>query len=90
MPFTCPSCERATAKLVIYTEPRKLGCPNCGTPKLSHKSVGLSDTVQNYVKYDGTMGKISRGKAWEIMNRRTSRDDNKTIINKVTGKETQY
>ena len=88
--FECPSCGANTPKLVIYEHPRKLGCPNCGKPKPQSYSVAIGSVVQTYRKKNGSTGRITHGKAWEIENRTISRDDKMTVINKVTGKETQY
>ena len=50
----------------------------------------LNKTIESYTRKDGTKGKITSGKAWEIENRRVSRDDGKSVINAKTGKPAQY
>lgn len=54
------------------------------------KNVNLGQVVQYYKKRDGSRGRITHGKAWEIDNRTVSKQDGKTIINRRTGKEAQY
>jgi len=90
MSFECPSCGAETPKLIIFTEPKKLGCASCGTPKARPYNVNLGQTVQYYKRRDGGQGKISAGKAWEIEHRTVSKEDGKTVINSKTGKEAQY
>lgn len=85
--FDCPSCGSQTPKLVIYQEPRKLGCPNCGVPKPIQHNVNLGQTVETYIRNDGSKGRLTTGKAWEI-NNRVTRDG--TVVNSKTGKEAQY
>lgn len=87
--FDCPSCGAQTPKLVIYTEPvKKLGCPNCGTPKSKAFLAGLGNTAQYYTKKDGSRGRMTVGKQWEIINRRTTPEGQ--VINAKTGKDAQY
>lgn len=86
--FDCPSCGAKTPKLVIYQDPKKLGCPNCGNPKGKKFLAGLGSTAQYYVKKDGTQGKMTVGKKWEIDNRRSTPEGQ--IINAKTGKDAQY
>ena len=85
--FDCPSCGSETPKLVIFTEPKRLGCPNCGTPKAKFVNVNLGQTVDRYIRKDGSKGRITQGKAWEIDNR-VIREG--TVVNRKTGKEAQY
>ncbi len=47
-------------------------------------------TVDTYKKSDGSVGKITAGKAWEIENRTISPDDGRSVVNKKTGKPAQY
>lgn len=86
--FDCPSCGEKAARLVIYTDPKKLGCPGCGVPKPRTSLAGLGQTAQYYVKKDGSRGKITTGKKWEIEHRTTRPDG--SVINSKTGKEAQY
>ena len=57
-------------------------------------TAGLGQTVDSWRKIDKKTGnetthKLTKGKEWEITNRRLA-DDGKTVINRVTGRETQY
>ena len=88
--FTCPSCNSLTSKLIGYTSPAKVGCSNCGIPASRFSSCNLGQTADSWVKHDGTRGRITSGKNWEIANRMISKDDGKTPINRVTGKPAQY
>lgn len=86
--FDCPSCGSKTSKLIIYNDPKKLGCPSCGTPQSKFHNVNLGQTVDSYTRKDGTKGRITTGKAWEIEHRRLGPDGR--AINSKTGKEPQY
>lgn len=90
MPFDCPSCKAVTPKLIGYTDPPRVGCPNCGTQRPRFSNCNLGQVVDTYVKKDGSIGKRTVGKDWEIGNRTISRDDNFTVVNKATGKEAEY
>jgi len=52
------------------------------------RNVNLGQTVDTYVKSDGSIGKITAGKAWEIENRTITPEGN--VINKKTKKDPQY
>ncbi len=94
MAFECPSCFAETAKLIIYEHPKKLGCPNCGTPKVKPVSTKIGQTLDKWEHVDkkGIVHKhrLTGGKSWEIDNRRTSPDDGHTVVNRATGKPTEY
>jgi uncharacterized Zn ribbon protein len=85
--LTCPRCNAETSKLVIPLG-GKLGCPNCSEKRSTKYNANLNQTFATYG--DGNTKKLTNGKAWEIANRTVSKDDGKTIINRVTGKPTQY
>lgn len=85
----CPSCGAPAYKLVIYQEPKKLGCPACGTQKPKSKNVNLNQTVQSWVGPKGQKHRLTSGKSWEIENRVISKEDPNVVINKVTGKPTE-
>lgn len=87
--MTCPQCSQETHKLTIPLG-GKLGCPNCNVHVSKPYNVNLGQTADKWIKNDGTVGKITVGKQWEIDNRRISRDDGVTVINHATGKEPQY
>ena len=86
--FTCPSCNSETRRLIGYEN--KVGCDFCGVPKKRQANCNIGQTVDRYTSRDGTPGRITVGKAWEQDQRRISKDDNFTVINRVTQKETQY
>lgn len=78
-----------------------LDCPRCG-PNVAKRLIGNKDGIFcdrcyqddrtgkfNYTLHQKTLG-VSNGKAWEIDNRIVSKDDGKTVINRVTGKPAQY
>jgi hypothetical protein len=85
--FTCPRCKAETTKLVIPLN-GKLGCDLCSEKSPSRYNVNLNQTFAKYG--DNNSKRLTTGKAWEIANRVVSKDDGKTIINKVTGKPAQY
>lgn len=80
----CPRCGAQTNKLII-PEHGKLGCKDCSVAKPRPYNVNLGQT---FVK--DHMTRLTTGKAWEIEQRVVSPDDGKTIINRKTGRETQY
>ena len=87
--FDCPNCKKPSDKLVIYESPKKfLGCPACGIKKATRYNVHLGQVVDVYPRKDGTTGKITYGKNWEINNRGLSPDGR--VINTKTGKDAQY
>lgn len=88
MSFDCPSCGAKASRLIIYNEPKKLGCPSCGVPKTRATNVNLNQTAQYYTKKDGSRGRMTTGKAWEIEHRSLSPEGQ--VINSKTGKEAQY
>ena len=73
---SCDECYAALYKMFLKSR-RKQNC-------------NLGQTVHEYVKKDGSRGRLTAGKDWEIANRTISKDDGKTVINKVTGKPAQY
>lgn len=81
--FDCPNCGLKSSKLIGSDELKKVVCPVCHPGNLSVKN------ARDYeLHYKDSYG-ITKGKAWEIMNRTISKDDGKTVINKVTGKPAQ-
>lgn len=89
MGFTCPKCSSETNRLVIFETPyRYLGCSNCGVLGRKALNPNLGQTVDLYKRKDGTTGRITTGKAWEIDHRRTTPEG--VVINSVTKKEAQY
>lgn len=86
----CPICHNPTNKLVIPADGKKLGCRECVGFSKAPTNVNLGQTLDTYTKKDGTKGKITVGKNWELENRRVSMDDGRTIINQVTGKPPEY
>lgn len=84
MCLDCPSCGSATNKLIIPLG-GKTGCRNCLGKEPTKYNANLNQT---YTKDSKT--RLTNGKAWEIANRIVSPDDKKTMINKVTGRPSQY
>lgn len=89
MPFECPSCKAETHKLIGYTDPPRVGCGNCGTQKPRFSKCNLGQAVDTYVRKDGSIGKITSGKQFEIEDRTISKDDGFTVIRK-SGGDPQY
>lgn len=84
MLLDCPRCGEKAEKLVIPLD-GKMGCRACVGPLASRYDPKLNQTFLS----DGKT-RLTNGKAWEIMNRRQSKEDPKVYINKITGKPTQY
>lgn len=89
MNFDCPSCGASTPRLIIYTDPRKLGCPSCGVPKAKRVNVNLGQTADKWVAPNGKTHRISVGKVSEIESRRISPDDYKSVTTK-NGRKPEY
>jgi hypothetical protein len=53
-----------------------------------HNNANLGQVAQYYVKKNGSRGKITEGKKWEIEHRKLSPEG--VVINEKTGKEAQY
>lgn len=87
--FTCPLCKQEAKTLTIPLG-GKLGCRSCNVKAPKVFNVNLGQTVDTYVKKDGSKGRITVGKDWEMSNRRISSEDKRIVINKATGRETQY
>ena len=85
----CPQCKKEVQRLSIPLG-GKLGCVECNGERKVAINPNLGQTVDRYVRKDGTVGKITVGKDWEISQRRISKDDNHTVINQATGKLPQY
>ena len=85
--FNCP-CGKQTQQLMICGKAKhgRMTCKAC--EPCEQGSAFNPNLNQTYVRDGNT--RVTTGKAWEIRNRVVSRDDGKTVINKVTGKPTQY
>lgn len=83
----CPQCKKEVNKLTIPLE-GKLGCQDCNGKTKVHFLANLGQTVDVYTRKDGSKGRITTGKDWEMSNRRITSE--KVVINRVTGKPTQY
>lgn len=80
----CPNCKTSTSKLIGIGREGEIKCPTCFERK---------DSIFNYqLNQSETIGgvRITNGKAWEIRNRMVSKDDGRTVINRVTGKPAQF
>ena len=90
--FDCPNCKSEAKRLVIFNDPKFLGCDACGVAKRVFVNVNLGQTEQKWTHVDkqGVEKKhrLSVGKSWEISNRALA-EDGKTVINRITNKETQ-
>ena len=84
--FTCPNCSTETPKLIGSVELKKVVCPACYKEK---GRIGYNYRLHEVVANENGY-RVTRGKAFEIDNRVISKDDNMTVINKVTGAEAQY
>lgn len=84
--YSCPSCW--TANKLWSLKNGKFGCSSCHVPKQNFNNVNLGQTVDSYTKRDGTKGRITTGKAWEIDSRTISPEG--VVVNKHTGREAQY
>lgn len=99
--FTCHTCGQPCNKLIIpagesgkknFEDGKEkapgLRCENCHTSAKNFTNVNLGQTTDVYTRRDGSKGRITYGKAWEIESRTLSPEG--VVINKHTGKETQY
>lgn len=82
--LNCPICHAEVNKLVIPLGGR-LSCRLCSGPERTRYNPRLNQTN---IRDHST--RLTNGKAWEIENRVISKDDNKTIVNRITGKPAQY
>ncbi len=101
---TCsfPDCQAEGPIVVLYVPTEVRSCDPHWPALYKHYLLGkkksnanLGQTLEKWSHVDKKSGKtiehkLSVGKNWEIVNRGLSKDDNKTAINKVTGKEAQY
>jgi len=81
--FDCPNCGLKTTKLIGSDELKRVVCPHC------HPGTNNSKNAKDYELHWKESKNVTNGKAWEIKNRTISKDDGKTVINKVTGKPAQ-
>lgn len=90
--FICPSCGVEATRLIIFNEPKKLGCASCGVPSKPFSNVNLHQAEKwTHVDKQGNekKHKLTQGKSWEIENR-TLAEDGKTVVNKKTNQPAQY
>lgn len=91
----CLNCENEGVIPVKYAPEEIWSCDDCW-PVLynlvlrSKKKFicDLHNPVDKYVRKDGSTGKITKGKAWEIDNRVVGKEGK--VINRLTKRETQY
>ena len=86
--MTCPSCGAETSKLIGCNKLQRVVCTLCHENCQGAKRP-INTNLGQTLFYDG-MTRVTTGKAWEINRRIKSPDDNRTIINRVTGKPAQY
>lgn len=92
MPFECPTCHSETSKLIYFgehTAEARLGCDKCGRERRNQRC-DLGKTVDKWRGDDGLIHRITTGKVSELNARQISSEDRKVVINKETGRETQY
>lgn len=91
MSFTCSNCKAGTRTLIAPGESTDgtLFCPSCFKQK-KYTNCQLGQVVDKWVDKNGKTRRLTYGKSSEISDRRISRDDNTTVINYKTGKETKY
>ncbi len=58
--------------------------------KVRYVNTNLGQSADKWIGNDGKQHNMTVGKEWEINNRILSKDDGKTMINRVTGKPAQY
>ena len=89
--FECPNCLSQARRLVAYTEPSRLGCDNCGTPKKRFSVCGLNQTDDKWFGNNGEKHRITSGKRREIESRKTHPEyPNRMISMDNSGREPQY
>ncbi len=86
--FDCPNCNSKVLKLFIADGTKKLSCSSCAAPQQKSYNVNLGQTVATFTAADGTKGKLTVGKSWEIEHRRMTPEG--VVINTRTGRPAQY
>jgi hypothetical protein len=84
--FICRNCGKETPRLKADYKLQDAVCPDCFT---GNDSVQYGLNLHDPLIDDGKT-RLTKGKAREIDQRTLSKDDGFTVINRVTGKETQY
>lgn len=79
----CPNCKSTSARKLIGND-KGLYCNECFE--------SFRDNTKKAKDYELSwkVGTVTKGKAWEIDNRMVSKDDKRTVINRITGKPAQY
>lgn len=95
--MNCYSCNHVALINVIYAPVEVWSCDkhfselyNLFLKSRRKVNVNLGQVIDKWVKPDGTIGKITVGKDWEIRNRTISNDDGRSVVNKVNGKPPEY
>ena len=98
--FNCYRCQGETPRLYASGTKNSNGdllCYDClgSKPRGQGYDYTLNQTLERWEHRSKKTGsivkhKLTKGKDWEIENRRISLDDNKTVINTKTGKPAQY
>lgn len=93
--MNCSICGNKATIPVRYAPEEIWSCDDCWSTAYSkllkakkQYPCDLGSVVDKYPRKDGSVGKITKGKAWEIDNRRTMPDG--SIVNQKTGREAQY
>lgn len=89
--LNCENCGLEWTRLIACEHTKRLMCNHChadhSSSKVNHK---LNQSADKWEDAKGRIHRMSKGKEWEINNRVLSPDDSKTVINRVTGRESQY
>jgi transcription elongation factor Elf1 len=90
--MNCPNCKVENVRRLIAPPDKTDGvlyCPAC-YHSTNRTNCNLGQVVDKWVDEDGKTRRVTYGKAWEIENRRISKDDGVTVVNYATGQETKY
>lgn len=90
--FNCPSCGVETRKLIAPSKDvsGKVCCEACYRPIKKFTNCNLGQTLDKWTGPKGETHRVTTGKRWEMEQRRVSKADNFTVINKATGKLPEY
>lgn len=83
-PFICPTCGSETWKFIARDNKDKLVCPRC------YKSDDMRPSYLHQKMEGATSKGLTVAKSHIIDNRRICPEDKAVVIDRRTGKETQY
>ena len=100
MMLHCDHCNQDVQRKFIPENGGIYGCRSCVDAFMGRKyrpqaNVNLGQTVQSWTHIDKKSGnevkhRLTVGKNWEISQRTISKDDGMTVVNRTTGKPTEY